>query len=269
MEPRGAYEHPVVRPVVATVAVAFACYVALVAIALTLGALVTHYVVGGAIGRADLDVARWFADQRTTVGNDLSRVGSGLGETVTVVVGALVLLTVTAVRRHWPLFGFLAVAFALEPLVYLVTTYVISRDRPAVPRLEHLIVSDSFPSGHTAAAVVLYGSIAVLVWAETRRTVWRTVTIVLVVVGPLVVATSRVYRGMHNPTDVLAGALLGAGCLAAGYVAALAGVRVARADDGDLADDADDGDDGDPTDEVWERVTPSCPGTADAPAVVR
>jgi undecaprenyl-diphosphatase len=242
------------------VAVAFACYVALVAMALALGALVTNFVVGGAIGRADLDVARWFADQRTPTGNDLSQVGSYLGETVTVVVGALVLLTVLAWRRHWPLFAFVAVAFTLEPLVYLVTTDVISRERPAVPRLEHLIVSDSFPSGHTAAAVVLYGSLAVVVWAETRRSLWRVVTMILLVVGPLVVATSRVYRGMHNPTDVLAGALLGAGCLAAGYLSALAGVSVARAD---AADDQ-------PTDRAWApRIEPAAARAAGTTAVAR
>ena len=89
-------------------------------------------------------------------------------------------------------------------------------------------MSDSFPSGHTAAAVALYGSLAVVVWAETRSRLWRTLVIVFAVLGPIIVATSRVYRGMHNPTDVICGALIGMGCIAVAYFAVRTGVAVAR-----------------------------------------
>ena len=54
--------------------------------------------------------------------------------------------------------------------------------------------------------------------------------LVLAVVGPLIVATSRVYRGMHNPTDVICGLLIGAGCIAVGYVAVRSGAGRARTD---------------------------------------
>jgi undecaprenyl-diphosphatase len=117
----------------------------------------------------------------------------------------------------------------LEATVYLAATYFVSRNRPAVPRLEHLVVSDSFPSGHTAAGVALYGCFAIIVWGETRRRIWRILTLFLAVVAPVIVATSRVYRGMHNPTDVLCGALIGLGCIAGGYFAVRVGVAVAQA----------------------------------------
>ena len=193
-----------------------------------LGTLVTHVVVGGALGRGDLEVARWFADRRTGFRNDLSLMGSYFAETVTVLVitggGARVVL---AVRRRWPLFGLLVISLSLEATVYLAATYFISRNRPAVPRLENLIVADSFPSGHTAASVALYGSLAIIVCAETRRRLWRVLVLVFAVAAPIIVATSRVYRGMHNPTDVICGALIGAGCIAVSYVAVRTGVAAA------------------------------------------
>jgi membrane-associated phospholipid phosphatase len=216
-------------PVGATLAAAVSGYAVLVAFALLLGVFVTEVVVGGSLGRGDLRIARWFAEHRTPFRNDLSLVGSYFAETVTVLGIVAVVLIVLAVKRHWPLFGFVAVSLVLEAGVYVAATFVITRNRPAVPRLENLIVADSFPSGHTAAAVTMYGALAIVVWAETRSRLWRTLTIILAVLSPIIVATSRVYRGMHNPTDVVCGALIGMGCLAVGYVSVRAGVRVAEA----------------------------------------
>jgi undecaprenyl-diphosphatase len=52
----------------------------------------------------------------------------------------------------------------------------------------------------------LYTAIAVLVLPRTRRP-WRWIAVALAVVMPVGVAVSRLYRGMHHPTD-LVGALL-------------------------------------------------------------
>jgi undecaprenyl-diphosphatase len=214
--------------VTATIAVAVAGYLTIVAGALALGVIVDNLVVGGAIGRGDLEIARWFAERRTDLRDHLSLVGSSLAETGTVVVIVAIVLIVLARRRQWPSFGLVALSLALEPMVYLVVTYLIGRDRPAVPRLEDLIVSDSFPSGHTAAAVALYSSLAIVVCAQTHRRVWRTLVLMLAVVAPILVGVARVYRGMHNPTDVLSGAAIGAACVGVAYLAVQTGVTVAR-----------------------------------------
>jgi undecaprenyl-diphosphatase len=217
-----------VHPVVVTAVVGFLGWLVLAALAIGLGALVTHFVVGHSLGRGDLDVARWFAERRTDTWNSLSKVGSYFAETVTVFVIVAISLVVLAVKRAWPQAGLLVVAMAAEGGVYVTATYVISRNRPAVPRLEDLIVADSYPSGHTAAAMALYGSLCIIVWSLTRSQVWRGLFLALAVVGPLIVATSRVYRGMHNATDVICGLLIGAGCIVVGYVAVRAGLEAAH-----------------------------------------
>ena len=201
-----------------TIGIAIIGYLVVAAVALALGALVTNYVVGHQLGRDDFDIARWFADHRTPTWNDLSVVGSYFAETVTVLVILAVALVVLAVRRNWPQFGLLVVSMSVEAAVYVTATFFVTRNRPAVPRLEDLIVADSYPSGHTAAAVALYASLAIVIWSLTRNSWWRAISITLAFLGPLIVATSRVYRGMHNPTDVICGALIGAGCVVVGYV---------------------------------------------------
>jgi membrane-associated phospholipid phosphatase len=217
-----------VHPVVATVGIAIVGFLVLASLALAMGALVTHYVVGHSLGRGDHDVAQWFVDHRTPTWNDLSVVGSYFAETVTVLVVLAIALVVLAVRRNWPQFGLLVVSLSVEASVYVVATYFVTRNRPAVPRLEHLIVADSYPSGHTAAAVALYGSLAIVVWSLTTNRFWRTVTIALAFLAPIIVATSRMYRGMHNPTDVICGALIGAGCVVVGYLSVRAGLADAH-----------------------------------------
>jgi membrane-associated phospholipid phosphatase len=217
-----------VHALVATALVAILGYLILVACALALGALVTNLVVGHSLGHGDADVARWFADRRTPTWTDLSLVGSYLAETVTVLAVSGIAVVVLAWHRWWPQCALLVVTMLVEAGVYLVATYFVSRNRPAVPRLEDLIYSDSFPSGHTAAAVALYGSLAIIVGSLTRKTMWRGLFFSLAVVAPILVAASRLYRGMHNATDVLCAALLGAGCIVVGYLAVRAGMTVAR-----------------------------------------
>ena len=50
--------------------------------------------------------------------------------------------------------------------------------------------------------------------ALARRVVWSAVVVV-----PIVVALCRIYRGMHHPTDALAGCLMGIGCVAVALLA--------------------------------------------------
>jgi membrane-associated phospholipid phosphatase len=225
---KGTVSHPHAHPLLVTGVVAVLGLLIVAACALALGALVTNLVVGHSLGHGDGDVARWFAEGRTSTWNDLSLGGSYLAETVSVFAIAGIAVIVLARHRCWPQCALIVVTMLVEAGVYLVTTYFVTRNRPAVPRLENLINSDSFPSGHTAAAVALYGSLAIVVWSLTNRAWWRGLFLVVAVLAPIIVATARLYRGMHNVTDVVCGALLGAGCIAVGYVAVRAGMADAH-----------------------------------------
>jgi len=205
------------HPVLVTAVVGLLGWLVLAALAIGLGALVTHFVVGHSLGHGDLDVARWFAERRTDTWNSLSKVGSYFGETVTVLAVIAITLVVLAIKRAWPQFGLLVIAMAAEGGVYATATYFISRNRPAVSRLEDLIVKDSYPSGHTAASMALYGSLCIIVWSLTRSRLWRGLFLALAILGPLIVGTSRAYRGMHYVSDVVAGIVLGIVTLAVSW----------------------------------------------------
>ena len=103
------------------------------------------------------------------------------------------------------------------------------RDRPHVARLEDLPADASYPSGHTAASLAVYCGLVLLLTSAFPKGGWRVAAWVVALLLPVFVACSRIYRGMHHPLDLGAGALIGIGavmvllfaCRAAG-VAALA-----------------------------------------------
>jgi undecaprenyl-diphosphatase len=116
-------------------------------------------------------------------------------------------------------------AIAIEAATYRVATLLIHRHRPRVHRLDQLPVDASYFSGHTAASVAVYCGLALLITSRIRRTGVRIACWLIAIAIPLLVALSRMYRGMHHPTDVGAAMLVGIATL----VVALAAARAAKA----------------------------------------
>ena len=103
----------------------------------------------------------------------------------------------------------MAVTLILEAMVFITTTFIVGRSRPPVPHLDGSPVGSSFPSGHVAAAVC-YAAIAIVVGSNCARR-WVVATLwTLAIVVPIIVGLSRMYRGMHFMSDVVAGMILGA-----------------------------------------------------------
>lgn len=87
---------------------------------------------------------------------------------------------------------------------------LVARARPDV--LEPLVVEHgfSFPSGHAALGMVAYGVLAVLVARSRLSRRARLATIAALAVLVLLIGVSRIWLGVHYPTDVLAGWTAGA-----------------------------------------------------------
>jgi undecaprenyl-diphosphatase len=114
-----------------------------------------------------------------------------------------------AITRRWRPVVYIATLMAGEITAFLAAAAIVRRPRPGVSHLDSHLPTSSYPSGHTAATTCMYVAIAVLVIGLSRGW-WRWLFVIPAVVLPALVALSRVYRGEHHPTDVLAGALFAA-----------------------------------------------------------
>ena len=190
------------------------------------GLLIMQFLDDGALGDADRDVVRWLEEHRTPTLNTLTEYGSMLADTLVKVILVTVVGAVMIVCwRRWHDGVFLAVVVLFEAGVFVVTSFIVGRDRPPVAQLDPTPPSGSFPSGHAGAAVAFYGGVFVIVCWHTRNRAVRWIFGVVALFAPLIVAASRVARGMHHPLDVTAGILLGIASVFVVRAAIRAGVR--------------------------------------------
>jgi membrane-associated phospholipid phosphatase len=219
---------PFRRPFVAGSTVAVAGYVAMTLLLVGLGLLLVHVLLDGPVGRWDDSVNRWFVQQRTPTLDDLTVWGSRLGDTLTVIGIAALAVVILAIARLWARIAFLVGALLIEVTTFVTTAFLVERPRPAVRQLDAVPPTSSFPSGHTAASIVLYVGLAIIVTSLVRNLFIRAVVWFVAIGVPIAVAFSRLYRGMHHPTDVIASVIGAAGCLAFALLATRTGLVVAE-----------------------------------------
>ena len=189
-----------------------AAYAALAAVTVSIGLVLGSSHLASVDDR-DERVNRWFVGQRTPLDDRLTSFASTVANTPAVVAIAAVAVVLFALAHRRRQAAILVVGLSLEVTVFLTATLAVDRERPDVPKLDDAPPTSSFPSGHTAAAVVLYLGLALLCSSAVRQVVARAALLVVAALVPAGVAIARLYRGMHHPTDVMAGALLGLACL--------------------------------------------------------
>jgi undecaprenyl-diphosphatase len=137
---------------------------------------------------------------------DITAFGSGAGLTLIVVLIA----GLFAAYRRWREAAILIAAPLSGVLVSHWAKAFFARERPPAALHAVEVVSPSFPSGHALLSAVVYLTLAVLVARFTERRAIKTYALAAGVVVTMLVGVSRVYLGVHWPSDVLAGWSLGA-----------------------------------------------------------
>jgi len=133
----------------------------LTALMIGLGFLVTHVLVHVWPLTLEDQAVRALVADRTPTLNRVSNLVSLIAYTTGLAIAMVVVGGAMRIAYHrWREAFFLAAAMLGQFEMFSITSRVVHRARPPVPKLDVFAPMESFPSGHTAAAVALYGGIA-------------------------------------------------------------------------------------------------------------
>ncbi|NOU94304.1 phosphatase PAP2 family protein [Paenibacillus sp. LMG 31456] len=139
----------------------------------------------------------------TNIMKFFSFIGSGNVVAILVIIIAVYLYKGLGHRRELVLFIGVNIG---SGLLNKALKTVFQRARPTI----HQIVEEagySFPSGHSMGAFTLYGVTAFLLWRHTSPAINRVVLIIISSLMIVAIGISRIYLGVHYPSDVVGGYL--------------------------------------------------------------
>lgn len=174
----------------------------------TFGALLEDVLGANELALFDRPIVRWVAEHREPVMNQAMKIVTFLGSAplVTTALGVAAVVAFVVTRSlKWPAFLAMVLVGALG--LYTIIKPLIGRARPHLNPLVE-VGGFSFPSGHATASAAMLGALAYLISRNRSwgTTVWFWAGAIFMAV---LIGFSRVYLGVHWPTDVLAGYALG------------------------------------------------------------
>jgi undecaprenyl-diphosphatase len=166
-------------------------------------------VRSGSTQAFDDTVLRWLAQHRTrpldAIMLEITFLGTG---TVVMMIVAISGMFLWLTRHKYSAALLLVSTFggiALNNLLKI----GFSRARPQLVEWGTTASSWSFPSGHAMSAAVVYGTVAYLAARLQQRRVTRVLTMMFAGIMILLICVSRLYLGVHYPSDVIAGVVIG------------------------------------------------------------
>ena len=158
----------------------------------------------GPLTVADVRLSNWLHENRSQPLTLVMRAITTLGDTWAVTFISISFLVFLLWRRRFNWAGIMSLSVFGGMLLNRFLKLAFLRPRPSFDEPLLTFTGYSFPSGHTMAATVLYGTFAVYFFTRTTGTRRRALIIFIAGLLIVLVAFSRIYLGAHYLSDVLA-----------------------------------------------------------------
>ncbi len=178
-------------------------------------AIAFDVLAGGRLTMVDTRLANWLHLHASPSLTVIMRACTEMAAAPAIAVLGVLASVVLAARRSWTRFATLVMVLPGGVLINEILKLAFHRPRPHFAHPLVTLTSYSFPSGHTNAAVLFYGLMAVILTSAGRTRRCRAPAVAAAALVVLLVAFSRVYLGAHYLSDVLAAMAEGVAWLAA------------------------------------------------------
>ncbi|WP_208559576.1 phosphatase PAP2 family protein [Marinilactibacillus kalidii] len=172
---------------------------------------IAGYFEWGILGMFDDYVGNEIIDERepilTSIFRGITLFGNVLPLTLLAIATSLFILF--KLKNKWLSLWYLLTVALGAGVLNQVLKYMIRRDRPS--SVEHLIMQDgySFPSGHAMGSIILYGAMIFLVLRLSEHLWFRLIASIGLMCLILLIGVSRIYLGVHFPSDIVGGYSVG------------------------------------------------------------
>ena len=132
---------------------------------------------------------------------------------IPVIISWVLIVAFIFYRKQWKMESYLMLGnLALAGILIVTFKNIYQRPRPEIL---HLVEEKgfSFPSGHSLAVTIMVGTLIVILSQRIKNTVWRKNVQILLSLYIVSVLVSRIYLGVHYPSDVIASLCVGLGVL--------------------------------------------------------
>jgi membrane-associated phospholipid phosphatase len=165
----------------------------------------TDELVENELENFDRSVTAWVLSFRSEALTAFFQYTTNLGDVIAYSVISVAIGAYFYIRhRSWRFIVQTLLVLLLSTLCNLVVKRFINRARPT---LEHLVSVNtlSYPSGHSMSAMAFYGFLVYLCFQMNMPRVARALLVTVLIALILAVGLSRIYLGVHFPSDVAAG----------------------------------------------------------------
>ena len=175
----------------------------LIAISWLFGGIAEDVVNGDPIIFIDKNIVEWLHERTTPGMSTLMQLITDLGSGYWVAGVSVLTAIILWWKRCWYRLLALVLVVPGGMVMAIILKIAFHRSRPSFNDSMMIFQGYSFPSGHTMAATLLYGVLAVFAVTALKSWRWRVLTVISVMVMILLVGFSRMYLSAHYLSDVL------------------------------------------------------------------
>ena len=154
--------------------------------------------------RFDLFIINWVQSFISVKLTSVMEMFTFLGSAQGVISVAIMTLTIMLINKKWWESVFFVIAVAGSTLFNALLKWIFHRARPTI----HPIITEtgySFPSGHSMSSIVVYGMIMFFLILFLKNGLAKFLAVLVLSFLILMIGVSRIYLGVHYPSDVIAG----------------------------------------------------------------